>query len=230
MRVLTIIAARRDSKGIPGKNWKLLGGKPLIQWSVEAAMAVSEPQDICITTNSDEVIEIAERCGLKVPFVRPEHLCTDTATSRDAILHAVDYYRNEKGRDYDVILQLQPTSPFRTADQIRGCLEVFANYNPEMVLTAYTPNLNPYYNLYSEDADGYIHRAIQSDYTRRQDCPPVYALNGSIYVYSVEAIRQKEIHQFRQVMKFLVPAKYGVDLDTEEDWDLAEFLISKGRI
>jgi N-acylneuraminate cytidylyltransferase len=230
MNILTIIAARRDSKGIPGKNWKLLGGKPLIQWSIESALDVVPKENICITTNSQEVIDISQACGLVVPFVRPEHLSTDTASSRDAILHALDFYEAANGQKYDAILQLQPTSPFRTKEQIEGCMDTFAKKLPDMVLSAYMPNLNPYYNLYSEDSNGFIHRAIPSEYTRRQDCPPVYALNGSIYVYSTQAIRTMEIHQFEKVMKFVVPAKYGIDLDTEEDWDLAEYLIDKGRM
>ncbi|MBL7813070.1 MAG: acylneuraminate cytidylyltransferase family protein [Bacteroidetes bacterium] len=230
MRILTMIAARRDSKGIPGKNWKMLGGRPLISWSIEAALEVSNAEDICISTNSQEVIDIARNTyGLDVPFVRPEHLSSDTSTSREAILHAIDYYRDTLGKHYDALLQLQPTAPFRTKAQIEGCIHLFKNRQPEMVMSAYIPNLNPYYNLYSEDENGYIGRAIPSPYIRRQDCPPVYALNGSIYVMDIATLRQKEVHAFEKVMKYVVPARYGIDLDTEEDWDLAEYLISKNR-
>lgn len=229
MRTLTIIAARRDSKGIPGKNWKMLGGKPLIAWSIEAALEVSAPADICITTNSQEIIDLATNTyGLNVPFVRPEELSTDTSTSRSAILHAIDHYR-QQGIEYDTLIQLQPTSPFRKKEHITGCLEVYAKHKPDMVLTAYMPNLNPYYNLYSEDQNGFIHRAIPSPYTRRQDCPPVYALNGSVYVMHIPTLFTKEVHEFESVMKFVVDPIYGVDLDTPEDWDLAEYLIEKKR-
>ena len=229
MKILTVIAARRDSKGIPGKNWKMLGNKPLIAWTIETALETVAAEDICISTNSDDIIKIAEGYGLNVPFVRPEELCTDTATSRQAVLHALDFFNQNNPEPYDTIMQLQPTSPFRKKEHLSGCIELFAEQKPEMVISAYVPNLNPYYNMYSEDEHGFIRRAIPSPYTRRQDCPTVYALNGSIYVISAEAIRQKEIHQFGRVIKYVMPPAFAIDLDSPEDWDLAEFLISKNR-
>jgi N-acylneuraminate cytidylyltransferase len=229
MKILTIIAARRDSKGIPGKNWKMLGKKPLIAWTIETALETVDPGDICISTNSDEIIRIAEVYGIKVPFVRPEELCTDTATSREAVLHALDFYNQNNPAAYDTVMQLQPTSPFRKKEHLQGCIDLYAAQKPDMVISAYVPNLNPYYNMYSEDQNGFIRRAIPSPYTRRQDCPTVYALNGSIYVISAEAIRQKEIHEFERVIKYVMPSAFAIDLDSPEDWDLAEFLISKNR-
>jgi CMP-N,N'-diacetyllegionaminic acid synthase len=229
MRILTIIAARRDSKGIPGKNWKPLNGKPLIAYTLESALEISAPEDICVTTNSKEVMGIAREYGIEVPFERPEHLSTDHASSREAILHGLDYFEFTLGKSYDAILQLQPTAPFRKKEFIEGAIETFEKKRPEMVVSAYEPGLNPYYNIYTENEAGHIARAIPSPYTRRQDCPPVYALNGSIYVMDIAAIRLREIHEMAHVVKYVMPAHYSVDLDTEMDWDLAEFLISKNR-
>lgn len=223
MKLLCIIPARRDSKGIPGKNWKLLNGKPLISYSIELAQSCKEIETICVTSNSDEVIEIAEKLGVKPPFKRPESLSLDTTPSYDVLLHAInDYAQNNVF--FDAILLLQPTSPFRELTFIHEAIELFKNSDCEMVVSVNETSMNPYYNLYNE-TDGYLHRSIKSNFTRRQDCPITYLVNGSIYVISVEALKLKQLHEMDKVVKYVMPEEYGIDLDTLEDWKKAEELI-----
>lgn len=231
MKILTIIPARRDSKGIPGKNWKLLGGKPLIAHTIEAALEVSNPEDICISTNADNIIELAQtKYHLEIPFKRPETLSSDTSTSRDVKLHAIDFYEKELNKKYDAVLLLQPTSPFRKKEFIIDSISLFEKMKPEMVVSVFESNLNPYYNLYSKNELGFISRSIASNFTRRQDCPPVYAINGSIYVIDIQALRTKEVHDFTNVNMYEMPQNYSVDLDSESDWMLAEYLIEKNLL
>ena len=224
MKVLTVIPARRDSKGIPGKNWKLLNNKPLIGYTIESALEVSNPEDICVTTNSTQVIDIAQNSyDLKVPFIRPEELSTDYSPTRDALLHAIDYYEKQ-GQFYDTMLLLQPTSPFRRKEDVLKCLNLYKESSCEMVVSVAESYINPYYNLYIEDENQNIHRAIPSNYSRRQDCPPAFIITGSIYVISIEALKKAEIFHFKNVKKVITDNQYNLDLDTEADWKHAEVI------
>lgn len=220
MKILCIIPARRDSKGIPGKNWKLLNNKPLISYSIEIALKCEKIDTICVTTNSDDVIKIAENLGVNPPFKRPENLALDTTSSYDVLIHAIHHYE-QLDIHFDAILLLQPTSPFRELTFINEAIELFQQTHCEMVVSVNETSFNPYYNLYNE-TDGFLHRSIKSNFTRRQDCPITYLVNGSIYVISVEALKQKQLHEMNQVVKYVVPESYGIDLDTLEDWKKAE--------
>jgi N-acylneuraminate cytidylyltransferase len=226
MRFLCIIPARRDSKGIPGKNWKPLNGKPLIGYSIETALACESIDTICVSTNSKDCIEIAQnQYQLTVPFTRPEEISLDTTPSHDVLIHAIEYYENQN-ESFDAIVLLQPTSPYREVKFLSECIQTFIeNSNCDMVVSVNETHFNPYYNLYNE-TDGFIHRSIPSNYTRRQDCPPTYVVNGSIYVISIDSIKKQPLHSFEKVKKYIIPEKYGLDLDTLEDWAKAELIFA----
>lgn len=117
MEILYIIPARGGSKGIPRKNIKLLAGRPLICYSIDVARALTSDENICVSTDDNEIIRVVEEYGLKVPFKRPDYLATDTATTNDVLLHALEYYEAQ-GKQYDVIVLLQPTSPLRKIAQL----------------------------------------------------------------------------------------------------------------
>jgi N-acylneuraminate cytidylyltransferase len=226
MKVLCIIPARRDSRGIPGKNWKLLNNKPLVGYSIDIAKQSKDIDEICISTNSDEVIEIAtNHYHLNVLFTRPEELSLDTTSSHDVLIHAVEFYESQ-GKTYDAILLLQPTSPFRKVEFINECIEIFKKSDCDMVVSVCETPLNPYYNLYNE-TDGFIHRSIPSNFTRRQDCPKTYLVNGSIYVISVNSLKNQQLHEMKKVIKYEMPEEFSLDLDTLNDWEKAETILSK---
>jgi len=224
MKVLCIIPARRDSKGIPGKNWKLLNNVPLVGYSIEVAKQSSLIDEICISTNSNEVIEIAiNNYHLKVPFTRPDELSLDITSSHDVLIHAIEHYESNNVL-YDVILLLQPTSPFRKVEFINDCIELFKKSDCDMVVSVCETPLNPYYNLYNE-TDGFIHRSIPSNFTRRQDCPKTYLVNGSIYVISVNSLKNQQLHEMKKVIKYEMPEEFSLDLDTLSDWEKAENIL-----
>ncbi len=228
MKLLCLIPARRDSKGIPGKNWKPLNGKPLINYSIESALSIPNIDTLCISTNSDEIIDIIQNnFDLKAHFKRPESLSTDYSSSREVILHAVEYF--EKNNEFfDAILLLQPTSPLRKTIDIQNCISLFQENECEMVVSVCESPYNPYYNIYFENNDsGYIQKSIQGSYTRRQDCPPAYLINGSIYVISVNAIKENEIHSMTKLLKYVMPWEFNIDLDKPEDWIEMENLIKR---
>ncbi len=225
MKALVIIPARSGSRGIPGKNIKLLGDKPLIQYSIDAALKVFNKEDILVSTDSKEIKVIAENCGLNVPFLRPDELATDFTSSQDVILHAIDYTQ-QRGQNYDSVVLLQPTSPFRNAQHIEEAIKLY-DKRLEMVVSVKVSGHNPYYTLYEESDNGFLTQSKKAKFTRRQDCPNVYAYNGAIYVISIDALKTKSIAEFDKVKKYEMSELHSIDLDTPLDWDLAEIVLNK---
>ena len=225
MKALVIIPARAGSKGIPGKNIKKLGDIPLIQYTIDAAASVFDKEDILVSTDGEEIKAIAEKCGLYVPFLRPENLSSDTATSQDVILHAIDYMEKQ-GMSYDTIVLLQPTSPFRNSEHIKAAIALFDD-ETDMVVSVKVTEENPYYTMFEESENGFLNRSKEGKFTRRQDCPNVYAYNGAIYVMSIDALKTKSLAEFDKVKKYEMSELHSIDLDTPLDWDLAEIVLNK---
>lgn len=229
MKPLIIIPARGGSKGIPGKNIKPLGGKPLICHTIDAARGFADDERICVSTDDPAIAEVAENYGLKVPFLRPEYLASDTASTYDVLLHAVDFYERA-GLDFDTVVLLQPTSPFRTAAHVR---EAAALYDPsfDMVVSVAEAKSNPYFTCFEEDCNGLLHHSKgNGDYSRRQDCPPVYEYNGAIYIINPLSLKQMPLSKFTRVRKYVMDAADSLDLDTPLDWKMAEMMLAEGLI
>lgn len=225
MKCLYLITARGGSKGIPGKNIKPLGGKPLIAYSIEAAQGVASREDICLSTDSVEIIRVAESLGINVPFQRPAELATDTASSESVILHALDFYA-ARGVHYDVVVLLQPTSPFRTSKHIQEAMKLLRD-DIDMVVSVKETKANPYYLLAEENADGFLVKSKEGKFTRRQDCPPVYEYNGAIYVINVPQLRAKGFAGFTKRLKYVMDEFASVDIDDELDWIIAEACLKR---
>ena len=228
MKTLYVIPARGGSKGIPHKNIKPLAGKPLIGYSIDVARQLAADDDICLTTDDPEIAATAESMGLNVPFLRPASLATDTCGTYEVLIHALDFYR-ARGIDYDTLVLLQPTSPMRTADDVRAAL---ALYSPDidMVVTVKEAASNPYYNCYETDNDGFLHISKgDGGYTRRQDAPKVWEYNGAVYVINVESLRRMPLSAFTRRRMSVMPAERSVDLDTPIDWLIAEKLIENSK-
>lgn len=224
MKPLVIIPARGGSKGIPRKNIKLLGGKPLIQWTIDEARKMFSDDVICVSTDDIEIKDIVEQNGLKIPFLRPEKLATDFAGTYEVLLHAVSFYE-DKGYDPDVLILLQPTSPFRTAQQIKDAIALY-NEDIEMLVSVKETKANPYYVLREENKDGFLVKSKESKATRRQDVPKVWELNGAIYIINVKALKEKPLSQFLKVKKYVMDEITSHDLDTMLDWKVAETIIN----
>ena len=226
MNILVIIPARGGSKGIPHKNFKPLNGKPLIYYTIDVARGIVKDEDICVSTDDSEIIQCVEDYGLKVPFVRPAELATDTAGTYEVLLHAL-YFYEKQGKKYDVVLLLQNTSPFRTIDQVK---EAIALYEPEidMVVSVKECSANPYYCVFEEDEAGYLHISKgDGNITRRQDAPKVYEYNGAIYVINPETLKHMPLGKFTKRVKYVMDDLHSVDLDNLIDWKFAEMIINE---
>jgi len=227
MNDLILIPARSGSKGIPGKNIKPLHGRPLIYYTLDAARSVAAPENICVSTDSDEIIQVVREHGMDVPFKRPGDLATDTAGSYEVILHAIDFYE-QRGMQYDRIVLLQPTSPFRTEKHIREALALYQQ-GLDMVVSVKIARANPYYNLFEENTEGMLIRSKAGHFTRRQDCPAVYEYNGAIYIMNVQSLKNGPLNNFSKIRKYVMTEEDSLDIDTKFDWLVAEAILSGGN-
>ena len=226
MRTLVVIPARGGSKGIPHKNIKPLNGKPLICYSIDVARQFTSDENICVTTDDDEIIKVVEDYGIKVPFRRPDELATDHCGSNEVIQHAYQFYA-DKGLQYDTILLLQPTSPFRKMEFLKEAVSLYDD-SIDMVTSVKLSSCNPYYDGFEEDEEGLL-RISKGDGTieRRQDAPSVWQQNGSIYVINPKSLMEKGMAHFCRIRKYAMSELYSVDIDNPFDWKIAELVINE---
>ncbi len=223
MKILVIIPARGGSKGIPHKNIKPLNGKPLIHYTIDEAREIVSDEDICVSTDDPEIIKCVEGYGLKVPFVRPEELATDTAGTYEVLLHALNFYEKE-GRHYDAVLLLQNTSPFRKGEQIKEALKLYTS-DVDMVVSVKECAANPYYCVFEENSEGYLHVCKgDGNIFRRQDAPKVYEYNGAIYIMNAEKLKTTHMHKMQKRIKYVMDDLSSFDLDTMWNWKMAEMI------
>ena len=223
MKNLILIPARGGSKRIPKKNIKLFNGKPLIQWTLEAAINSGISSDICVSTDCEETKSIATSMGADVPFTRPKALSGDKAKSIDVALHALSYYK-----DTQSIILLQPTSPLRTSKH----LENFYNYITKSCATSavsicecqHSPLWT--FTLRNQILERSILKGNPLD-VRSQDLPKYYILNGAMYYSQVSALLTSQSFINKNTIGFEMPAYASVDIDTEFDWDIAEIIGQK---
>lgn len=231
MTPLYIIPARGGSKGIPRKNIKLLGGRPLIAYSIDAARGAGAPSShILLSTDDEEIAATGRTLGLTVDYMRPAALATDTAGSREVVLDAMDY-ADRQGLSYNCVVLLQPTSPFRNSDDILRALSLYSS-DIDMVVSVTEAASNPYYNCFETDPDtGFLHISKGDGlYTRRQDAPPAWEYNGSIYVINPQSIRRMPLGRFPKRVPLVMPRERSLDLDTPVDWVIAEAMISSSSL
>lgn len=225
MKPLYIVPARGGSKGIPHKNIKLLGGRPLISYTLDVAKQLVSTIGgyILVSTDDAAIAATAEACGVRVEYRRPAELGGDTVGSREVMLDAMDW-ADAQGIDYDCAVLLQPTSPLRTADDVERSLRAYSDHaGADMVVTVCLSDANPYYNLFETGSDGTLH-ICKGDglLTRRQDAPPVYQYNGAVYVINPASLRRMALGAFPRRIPVEMPAGRSIDLDTEADWQRAE--------
>jgi len=230
---LGVIAARGGSKSLPGKNLRLLDGKPLIEHAIQAARQSRLLDDFLASTDDQAIADAARTAGAKVPFMRPLTLANDEISIWPAVRHATEQWEQASGRAADAVVLLQPTSPLRIGEDIDGCLRRFWELEADICVSVTSAHDSPYFNLVEPVEGSVFFRACSPamlDRERRQQSPPIYALNGAVYVIRRSALQVLE-NQFR-IERFAVyemPRWRSVDIDTTEDLELAEWLISRTR-
>lgn len=225
-KILALITARGGSKGIPKKNIKLLNGIPLINWTINAAKKSSYIDRLILTTDDVEIADIAISVGCEVPFMRPSSLATDTATSMDVILHALENIK----QNYDYLLLLQPTSPFRTAKQIDAIIKQGLDREAPLTVSVSEVKKHPSFMYKLTDNLSLIPITPNQQHKRRQDMPKIYEYNGALYLSSIPYLLKNKSFKTEDVQAFVMDTITSVDIDEPIDWDFSEFLIKKGYI
>ena len=226
MRILALITARGGSKRLPGKNIRLLGGRPLIGWSIDAAKNIPEICDILVSTDDKAIAEVARNAGALVPWLRPAELASDTASSVDVCLHALKWYEDKNG-GVDGLLLLQPTSPFRASDTIRRGIGLFRGHQRRPVLGISPVQSHPMWCFRMEGETLRPFMGGGGIHLRAQDLPPAYVVNGAFYLITPEVLRKR--HSFftdDMVPLLIAQPEECIDIDTEWDWKMAEAAIA----
>lgn len=229
MNDLVVIPARAGSVGVKGKNKRLLHGKPLIEYTVEYARQHFNDNQICVSTDDHEIIDMLEKAGLSIPFVRPAKLADSIATSENVLKHAVEFYQSERRMLVNRVIMMQPTSPFRHYNHIKEMLDLYYD-GIDMVVSGCLSQSNPYYTLFEYTDAGYLKKSKNGNFTRRQDCPPIFEYNGAIYLINVKSLFSKGFGDFDKIVPYNMESIYSADIDTEIDFQWCEFLLEKGLI
>lgn len=224
--MIAIIPARGGSKGLPGKNIKLLNGKPLIAYTIEAALQSEKISRVIVNTDDTEIAKISEQFGAEVPFMRPAKLASDTAKSIDVFLHTVDWLEKNENLLIDEIVVLQPTSPLRNTKHIDEAITLFKMKNADSVIS-YCKEDHPIFWHKFLTEEGRFQEIFEGDYLKnRQDIKTTYHPNGAIYIIKTELLKNNQFYT-DQSYAYLMDKKKSVDIDSIDDFEFAEFLISK---
>jgi CMP-N-acetylneuraminic acid synthetase len=223
MRVLGIIPARGGSKGVPGKNIKLLNGQPLINYTIEVAQKATKINRLVVNSDSDEILYIASQSGVNCSK-RPPELATDTASIVDAIL----YELQQTNEEFDYVILLQPTSPFRTPHHLDEAIDaIIKSKANSLISVTEMDDVHParMYNL-ADDGNTLESLFPLWETARRQDIPPVYYRNGSIYITKTEALLQSRSVMCSPSVPYIMDKKYLANIDDERDWIIAEAILA----
>ena len=221
--IIGIIPARGGSKGIPNKNIMILGGKPLIAWTIEEAKKSKYFDRLILSSDSEQIIRVANRFGCETPFVRPTELAQDNTSGMAPVFHALDVL-SEK---YDYVVLLQPTSPLRKREDIDECIERCIDLNWPACITVTEAQKSPYWMYYLEDGDDRMIPVIKMEKRigSRQELPKMYMVNGAVYVANIEWLMKRKDFITDETHCFIMPAERSVDIDNDIDLKFADFLI-----
>lgn len=227
--ILGIITARGDSKGLPGKNIKSLGGKPLIVYTLEVAKKSKFITDLIVSTDDEKIAEICRGYGVEVPFIRPDELASDTAGHLEVVQHAINFREDQKKITYDYVVILQPTSPFRIIDDIDKTIEKIIEHDAESAFSVceIEPNQHPI-KIKKMEGDLILPYCLEEKIgMRRQEFPVAYKRSGAVYVTKCDLpIKDKKLFG-NFTVGHIVPKERSIDIDTEYDWALVEYMYDK---
>ena len=227
MKILAIIPARAGSKGLKDKNIKLLKGIPLCAYTIKAALQSVIFTEINFSTDSELYAQIAREYGASVPFLREKHLATDTASSWDVVKSVIKGY-SERGQIFDAVMLLQPTVPFRSAEDIQSAVKILEEKDANAVVSVTDPEHSPEWCApLPEDGNMQIFHERFTNMMARQKLPRQYSLNGAIYLARVEYLLKSSDIYAEKCYSYYMPRERSFDIDTQQDFDWCEFILCK---
>ncbi|WP_279629547.1 acylneuraminate cytidylyltransferase family protein [Lysinibacillus capsici] len=219
--------ARKGSKRLPNKNIKNLNGRPLIEWTIEAAKNSRYIEEVLVSTNSEVIMEISEKMQASAPFKRPEELSTDVATTVEVLEHAIKFYEKKYMKEIENIILLQPTSPLRTSHDIDNAIQYYEEKGANGVISVSECDHSPLWaNKLPEDMslDNFMNDKYKN--IRSQDLPTYYRLNGAIYIWNKKCfLEEKQYFLKEKTYAFLMNKKNGIDIDDELDFLIAQTIM-----
>lgn len=233
-KLLVSICARGGSKGVPNKNIKVINGKPLIAYSIDAANRLTDYFDIKIGLSTDDfkIKEVAESLGVKTDYMRPDYLATDTAGKLDAIKDLYEYHRDQ-GFDADYVLDLDVSSPLRTHEDLLNAFKLFEE-DSELINTfsVNTAHKNPYFNMVELKQDGYVElsKKLPGLVKSRQQAPQVFEMNASFYYFRKDYFQNNYHGVFTPKTKAFVMDHMCFDIDEPLDFEFMDFLLSNNKL
>jgi len=227
--ILCTICARGGSKGVKNKNIKELNGKPLISYTIEQAKASGLFEHIVISTDSDDISNVAKKYGAEVFFKRSSEMASDSAGKLDVIKDAFKRSEEYYNRTFDYLIDLDATAPLRSVDDIINSFKQFIENNNDNLITAMPSRRSPYFNLVEQDKDGkvYLSKKLDSAVVRRQDAPKSYDMNASIYIWKRDVILNKNSLFLEKTGLYVMPEERSIDIDNELDFKFVEFLMKE---
>lgn len=226
MDILTIITARGGSKGIKRKNVQLVGGQPLIAWTIQAARRAHAVSRVVVNTDNQEIASVAQQFGAEVPFMRPESLAQDKTPSMDVLIHAIQWFREYEDYMPDYLLLLQPTSPLREAADIDAAIELAQAKDAEAIVSVSPTHAHPYWmKTISEDGRLEDFLTIEKRFANRQSLPEVYMLNGALYLAKPQVLLDQQTWFTDKTYAYIIPQERSLDIDTPWEMKLADWLL-----
>ena len=228
--MLVIIPARGGSKGLPGKNIKLLRGKPLIAYSIEVALGAGCVSRVIVSTDSDEIGEVAKHYGGEVPFMRPSYLATDDSMAMDTYFFVIEELIKREEKMFNEFIVLAPTAPLRTTYDISKAVDIFQEKKADSVISVTEAPVPVQWHLKMEDT-GVVKELLPDAIAvgNRQHCEQAFVPNGSIYIFRTEILRARRRYYTERTFPYIMPRERSVDIDEQLDFDLAEFFLSRRR-
>jgi len=221
-KILAIIPARGGSKGVPRKNIRNLAGKPLIAWTIDEAKKSKYISRLILSSDDDEIIEVAKKYGCEIPFKRPKKLAQDDTPGIAPVLHAI-----EQCSGYDYVMLLQPTSPLRTVEDIDMCVELLLSEKANACVSVTETTNSPFW-MYTLEEHQQLNPILTGDLIwRRQDLPKVYALNGAVYIAATVWLQKTGAFLTDETLGYMMANSRSLDIDTEEDFLFCEWKMSR---
>ena len=228
MKTVAFIFARAGSKGLPGKNTKILNGKPLIQYSIDVAKKVTQISEIFVSTDCDSIADIAKKNNIKI-IKRPAILASDTSPEWLSWKHAIDYVNKNFGT-FDRFVSIPTTSPLRSAQDVYSALDKLENTNADVCISVTPSSRSPFFNMVKSKDENYFELAIQSKdkINRRQDSPKIFDITTVVYAAKVDFIKQHDSIFSGKVAAVVIPKNRSLDIDDIYDFLYAETLLKGG--
>jgi len=230
-KILCTICARGGSKGVKNKNIKEINGKPLIAYTIEQAKKSKLFDHIVISTDSDDIANIAKEYGAEVFFKRSAEMASDTAGKLDVIKDAFIRSEAHYGKQYDYLIDLDATAPLRVVEDIIKSFEQFLSNDNDNLITAMPGRRSPYFNLVEVTQEGkvYLSKELDNSIVRRQDAPKSYDMNASIYIWKRDVILNVKSLFTEKTGLYVMPEERSIDIDTEIDYKFVEFLMKENN-